>query len=87
MHRRRTSNAPRSASQLPPFGGAGWLVSVLSEPGRGPAIRPEPDLRSAASPAGIVPPGDGTDLAPSQRLAVRAASWLATVLRTRCAGG
>lgn len=83
MHRRRTCNAPRSASHLPPFGAAGWLVSVLSEPG----IRPEPDLRSPAPRAETGPSGAGIEASRPQGFAVKAAHWLAAAIRSCCVAG
>lgn len=81
MDRRRTCDAPPSANRLPPFGAAGWLVTILSEPDRGPAIRPEADARPHAARAGTAASLPCTERMPERTAVFRVARALAAAFR------
>ena len=87
MDRRRTCDAPPSANRLPPFGAAGWLVTILSEPDGGSAIRPEPDARPPAARAGTAASLPGTERMPERAPVLRVARLLAAAIRKQTVKG
>ncbi|WP_413874104.1 hypothetical protein [Albidovulum sp.] len=83
MHRTRPFPAPHHASRLPPFGAVGWLVSVLSEPGRQRDFQPESGVFPPEPRQGIGPPEAGIKAARTRKPAGHTASWVGAAIWNR----
>ncbi len=83
MHRTHPSTTPQQTNHLPPFGGVGWFVAIVSELGRRRSLLRELRGLTTAQLKDIGLTEADVDAVRLQKLADDAASGLAATIRER----